>query len=211
MAEFMQRTLQEFNDELASKAPVPGGGGASALAGATGMALGAMVGSLTVGKKKYVAVEEEVRALMDRAAAVRARLEALIGEDAAAFAPLAAAYGLPKETEEQRAHKAAVMEQALLGAAQAPLAIMRAAGEALELLAGFAQKGSALAVSDAGVGAALCRAALEGAEFNVRINTAAMKDRAAAQALSEEAGALLAAYRPLSDEICEKVRAAIGQ
>ena len=108
-------------ESLASKAPAPGGGGAAALVGAVGVALGNMVGSLTVGKKKYAAVEADLRALNARAEVLRRRLEALVQADAEAFLPLAAAYGLPKETPEQQAHKAAVLEQALDGACSARL------------------------------------------------------------------------------------------
>ena len=99
-----------FVSVLATKAPVPGGGGASALCGAIGTALGNMVGSLTVGKKKYAAVEPEIKAMQAQCDAIQAELLALVERDAEVFAPLAAAYGLPKDTEEQRAHKEAVME-----------------------------------------------------------------------------------------------------
>ena len=91
----------------------PGGGGAAALVGAAGVALGNMVGNLTTGKKKYAAVEEEILALNARAEALRKRLEALVQADADAFTPLAAAYGLPRETPEQQARKAAVLAEAL--------------------------------------------------------------------------------------------------
>ena len=109
--ELMNLSCEGSLEELASKAAAPGGGGASALVGAAGVALGSMVGSLTVGKKKYAAVEADLRALNARAEALRRRLEALVQADAEAFLPLAAAYGLPKETPEQQAHKAAVLEQ----------------------------------------------------------------------------------------------------
>ena len=111
--EMMEKSCGQFLAELAGKAPTPGGGGASALAGAAGVALGNMVGSLTVGKKKYAAVEADIQALNARAEALRGELEALVQADAEAFAPLAAAYGLPKDTPEQAAHKAAVLEKAL--------------------------------------------------------------------------------------------------
>ena len=111
--ELTKSSCEGFLESLASKAPVPGGGGAAALVGAAGVALGNMVGSLTVGKKKYAAVEADLRTLNARAEVLRRRLEALVQADAEAFLPLAAAYGLPKETPEQQAHKAAVLEQAL--------------------------------------------------------------------------------------------------
>ena len=111
----------QFLAQLASKAPTPGGGGTAALAGAAGVALGNMVGCLTTGKKKYAAVEADIQALNARAEALRLELEALVQADADAFAPLAAAYGLPKDTPEQAAHKAAVLEAALDGASAVPL------------------------------------------------------------------------------------------
>ena len=211
MTDFLELSLKNFNCELSSKAAVPGGGGASALVGAIGTALGSMVGSLTVGKKKYADVEADVRVLMERAEELRARLESLVNRDAEVFAPLAAAYSLPKETEEQRAHKAQVMEAALKEAAQAPLEVMRACAESLKLLEGFANMGSMLAISDAGVGAAFCRAALVGADFNVRINTAAMQDRTVAAALDGEADEILQTYCPMADAICALVREKIAR
>ena len=192
---------------LATKAPVPGGGGASALCGAIGTALGNMVGSLTVGKKKYAAVEPEIKAMQAQCDAIQAELLALVERDAEVFAPLAAAYGLPKDTEEQRAHKEAVMEAALKAACAVPLAIMEQCCKAIELMEGFAAKGSRLAISDAGVGAALTRAALEGASLNVFINTKAMKDRAAAAAFDERADAMLREFVPRAQAAFEAVSA----
>ena len=124
--ELMNLSCEGFLEELASKAAAPGGGGASALVGAAGVALGSMVGSLTVGKKKYAAVEADIIALNVRAEALRKRLEALVQADAEAFLPVAAAYKLPKETPEQQAHKAAVLEKALDRACAVPLEVMRA-------------------------------------------------------------------------------------
>ena len=119
-----QLSCEDFLIRLASKAPAPGGGGAAALVGAAGVALGNMVGNLTTGKKKYAAVEEEILVLNARAEALRKRLEALVQADADAFTPLAAAYGLPRETPEQQARKAAVLAEALDGACAVPLDIM---------------------------------------------------------------------------------------
>ena len=126
----MNESCSRFLAELASKAPTPGGGGTAALVGAAGVALGNMVGCLTVGKKKYAAVEADILTLNERAGALRAELEALVQADAEAFAPLAAAYGLPKDTPEQAAHKAAVLETALDAACAVPLEIM---GKSLHL------------------------------------------------------------------------------
>ena len=122
--EMMKQSCEQFLAELAGKAPTPGGGGTAALVGAAGVALGSMVGSLTVGKKKYAAVEADIQALNARSDILRKELEALVQADAEAFAPLAAAYGLPKDTPEQAAHKAAVLESALDAACAVPLQIM---------------------------------------------------------------------------------------
>jgi formiminotetrahydrofolate cyclodeaminase len=197
----------EFVRVLATKAPVPGGGGASALCGAIGTALGNMVGSLTVGKKRYAAVEPEIKAMQAKCDALQAELLALVEKDAEAFAPLAAAYGLPKDTPEQAAEKDRVMEAALKAACEVPLAIMQRCCEVVELMEGFAAKGSKIAVSDAGVGAALCRAALEGASLNVFINTKAMKDRAAAAAFDAKANALLGEFVPRAQATFDAVSA----
>ncbi|WP_315506378.1 cyclodeaminase/cyclohydrolase family protein [Pyramidobacter piscolens] len=200
-----EKSCADFVAVLATKAPVPGGGGASALCGAIGTALGNMVGSLTVGKKKYASVEEEIKALQAKCDALQADLLALVERDAEVFAPLAAAYGLPKDTEEQRAEKERVMEAALGAACDVPLRIMEKCCEAIGLMAVFAENGSRLAVSDAGVGAALCRAALEGAALNVFINTKAMKDRANAAAIDARAEKMLADNRARANEIYETV------
>lgn len=193
----IEQTVASFTEVLASSAPVPGGGGASALAGAVGIALGDMVGELTTGKKKYAAVEEEIRTLMVRAQNLRVKLLELVDGDAEAFAPLAKAYGIPKEDP----NRAQIMEEALKTACSAPMEIMRACAEAIDILSAFAEKGSRLAVSDAGCGAVLCKAAMQAASLNVYINTKSMQDRAAALALEEEADALLQKYCAAADQI----------
>ena len=164
-----------------------------------------MVGSLTVGKKKYAAVEADILVLNRRAAALRKRLEWLVQADADAFTPLAAAYKLPKETPEQQAHKAAVLEAALEGACAVPLEIMSACCEGIALAAEYAEKGSVMAVSDAGCAALFCKAALQAAGLNVSINTRLMADNARAAALNAQADAMLAEFVPQADRIYEKL------
>ena len=131
----------EFVEVLASKAPVPGGGGASALVGAVGTALGNMVGSLTVGKKKYADVEEEMYELKAKCDRLQAELLALVERDAEVFEPLSKAYGMPRATEEEKAEKARVMEIVLKDACSVPMEIMEKCCEALELIKEFAAKG----------------------------------------------------------------------
>ena len=188
-------SCEAFVEVLASKAPVPGGGGASSLVGAIGTALGNMVGSLTLGKKKYADVQDDIIALKAKADALQMELLDLVQKDAEMFEPLSKAYGLPKETEEQKAEKARIMEAALKDACSVPLLIMEKCCEAIELHKEFAAKGSALAISDVGVGVACCRAALLGASLNVFINTKSMTDKAYAAEINEKAEAIFADVR----------------
>ena len=197
----MEKNIDKFLAELASSAPTPGGGGAAALCGALGIALGNMVGSLTLGKKKYADVQEDVTALNSRAEALRADFAALIDADAEAFAPLSRAYSIPKDAP----GRDEIMESALLRAAEPPLEIMRKCAEALDVIADYAAKGSALAVSDAGCAAALCGAALQAAALNVRINTKSMKNRAAAEEIDAETDELLQKYSTIAQEIYKRV------
>lgn len=187
----------EFIKILGSSEPVPGGGGASALAGALAAALGSMVGSLTLGKKKYADVEEDIKALMDEAKKTSEALLSCINKDAEMFMPLAKAYGIPKDEP----GRDETLEKCLVDAAATPLEIMELSTKAIELLEGFAAKGSALAVSDAATGAMLARGALLGAAVNVKVNTRLMKDRAHAAELDAKADALIAEYANRADEV----------
>jgi len=198
---FVNQTCADFVEVLASKAPVPGGGGASALVGAVGMALGSMVGSLTVGKKKYAGVEADIISLMERAAALQDEFLRLVDEDAVVFEPLSQAYAIPKEDP----GRAQAMEEALRIACTVPMDIMRSCAKSIDIIAEFAEKGSKLAISDAGVGAAFARASIVGASFNVYINTKAMTDREYAGKINAEAESMLEAYVPKAGEIVTKV------
>lgn len=196
-------SCREFAAVLASSAPTPGGGGAAALVGAIGAALGNMVGALTVGKKKYAAVEVEILALMERCTALQAQLLDQVEADAEGFAPLAAAYAIPKEDPQ----RPAILEAATLTACETPIRIMELCCETIDTITVFAEKGSRLAVSDAGCGAACCRAALEAASLNVFINTKSLKNRETAQALNEKCLTMLETYRAKADAVFETVKA----
>lgn len=201
MSEAIDLSCREFVDVLASKTPAPGGGGASALVGAIGMALGGMVGSLTVGKPEHADVEEDVIALKRRADALADELLALVAADAEAFEPLARAYGLPGKTEEERARKAEVMEKRLHEACEVPLDIMRACCEAIDLHERFAAKGAAIAISDVGCGVVCCKAALKAASLNVFANTRSMRDLDHAARCEREAREMLDAYCAKADGV----------
>jgi len=202
---FTDQSCKMFAENLASKAPVPGGGGASALVGALGSALGSMVGQLTVGKKKYAEVESDILCLMKQAKDLQDQLLELVEKDAQVFAPLAEAYGMPKDTEEEKKQKEIVMEAALNHACSIPLEIMEKSCRVIELQKEFAAKGSALAISDAGVGVIFAKAALQGASLNVFINTASMKDRQRAELLNRRAEELLEEYTAIADRIFNQV------
>lgn len=197
----MDLKCTEFVDILASKAPAPGGGGAAAFVGAIGTALGNMVGSLTVGKKKYADVQDDIVELKSQADVLQNKFLDLVAKDAEVFEPLSKAYGLPKETEEEKAHKAEVMEKCLHEACEVPIAIMRACCEAIDLHEQFAAKGTAIAISDVGCGVICCKAALQAASLNVFINTMSMKDRMHAEKCNAECRQMMDTYLPKADAI----------
>ncbi|MBQ9721864.1 MAG: cyclodeaminase/cyclohydrolase family protein [Oscillospiraceae bacterium] len=199
--DLLNSTVTGFTEQLASPAAVPGGGGASALAAAIGIALGDMVGELTAGKKKYADVEEEIRELMAKAQELRVKLLNCIEKDAAAFEPLSRAYGIPKDDPTRDA----VMEQCLRDAAAAPLEILELCGACIELLEEFGKKGSKLVLSDAATGAMLCHGAMYGAAINVKVNTALMKDRTYAEEINRRVDGKMTGYLPVAEGIYTKI------
>lgn len=200
------KTIGDWTEVLASKEPVPGGGGASALGGVLGAALGQMVANLTVGKKRYADVEEEMQQSLIRLKKLQEDLMDLADQDAEVFAPLAKAYKMPSETEEQKAEKARVMEERLLAASLVPMQMMEKASAVLNILEELEKKGSRMAVSDVGVAAQFARAALLGAVMNVYINTRSMEDREKAAKLNERAGQLIAEGVKRADAIYQRVQ-----
>jgi formiminotetrahydrofolate cyclodeaminase len=206
LASFTELSSEVFIDALASKEPVPGGGSASALVGAIGVALGNMVGSLTVGKPKYDAVQDDIIELKVKADALQAELLELVEEDARVFAPLSRAYGMPSSTDEDAAEKARVMEECLRECSAVPLRIMECCGRAIDLHEEFAAKGAAIAISDVGCGVVCCKAALEAASLNVLINTKSMQDRTLAEELNAQAEELVFRYSAKANSIYENVK-----
>ena len=198
---FENTKINEFTELLASPSSVPGGGGASALVGAIGIALGDMVGELTVGKKKYADVEEDLKALMVKAQDLRERLLECVEKDAVAFEPLSKAYGIPKDEP----GRDEILEKCLRDAAAAPLEIFRLSCEAIEIVAEFGKKGSKLMLSDAATGAQMLRGALYGAAVNVRVNTRLMKDREYAGSIDHEVDEKLRKYSSMSNEIFDTI------
>ena len=201
----LEQKTTDFLEQLSSSAPIPGGGGASAAVGAFASALGLMVTNLTVGKKKYADVEEEILEIREKLEQKKQDLVRMVDEDAEAFEPLAKAYRMPKETEEEQAEKEKVMEAALKNAAEAPLCIMKTIVDTMEMIRGLGEKGSRLAVSDAGVAILFAQAALEGASLNIFINTKMMKDQEEAERLNYLADQLIATGKELKETTYDAV------
>lgn len=196
------KSCREFVAVLASSAPAPGGGGAAALAAALGTALGNMVAALTVGKKKYADVEEELRGLMARCEQLQNELLDQVAADKEGFLPLARAYGIPKDAPT----RAEVLEAATLTACAAPVHIMELCCQSLDIIKVMAEKGSRLAVSDAGCAAALVKGALEAASLNVFVNTRSLKDREKAAELNIHCLTMLDQYGGRADRIFSRVK-----
>lgn len=197
----LEQKTTDFLEILSSAAPVPGGGGASAAVGAFSSALGMMVANLTIGKKKYADVEEEVVEVKEQLLALQKELVELTDKDAEAFEPLSKAYGLPKDTPEQKEEKERVMEKALYEASIVPLQIMKTVAKVMELLETLGEKGSKIAISDVGVAILFARAALEGASLNIYINTRLMKDREQAERLNKESDDMIEEARRMQEKI----------
>ncbi len=189
----LDKTCVDFLDSLASREPVPGGGGASAFAGSLGIALGSMVGNLTTGKKKYAGVEEDIQQLLKKSEELMLRFNLLVVKDAEVFEPLSKAYKTPENQE--------LMQSALKEAALVPVEIAECCMEALSVLEEYAHKGSRLVVSDAGAGALLCKSALKSARLNVLINLKSMQDTALREKLRKKIDKLDREGSALANEI----------
>lgn len=200
-------SCRSFVALLGSTAPAPGGGGAAALVGAIGTALGNMAASLAIGKKKYAPVEEELKALSARCSTLQNGLLDQVEADEVGFLPLAAAYKIPKGTPNREQD----LNAAKIAACQAPLRILELSCEALDCIAVIAQKGSRLAVSDAGSAAVCCRAAIQAASLAIFSNTKTLTDRTAAEEIEGRVEQLLDTYCPLADRVFQYVCGTYGR
>ncbi len=203
-------SLSGFVGSVASPNPTPGGGSVAAHAGALGAALAQMVAGLTAGKKKYAAVDAEMREIAIRAAALGNTLSALVARDASAYAVVAAAYKLPAESDEQQRVKTAQIDDALMHAAEVPLETARACAAVAELALAVAERGNTNAASDAGVAVLMAEAGCVGACYNVRINVAALTDKLRGTPLAEEANGVMQRTREVARRTEALVETAIG-
>ncbi|UCC77570.1 MAG: cyclodeaminase/cyclohydrolase family protein [Anaerolineales bacterium] len=202
-----QKPVSTFLDELASSAPAPGGGSAAALGAAIGAALVSMVANLTVGKKKYVDVQEDIQRILERSETLRRRCEELLEQDVAAYTKVSEAYRMPRETDEQKEARSAAIQEALKGATSVPMALAEACVQILKLCPETAEKGNLRAVSDVGVGALMAEAALRAAALNVWINLGSIKDQDFVLKEGGRLKALLEGTAQLKEEILKDVEA----
>ncbi len=205
MQEFTAKTLNQFLEELASSAPVPGGGSGSALAGALGAGLLSMVCNLTIGKKGYEDVQEEMRRILARSEEIRLTLPKLLQADTEVYSQVMAANRMPRKTDDEKTARDAAMQKALQAAAEIPLQIAALCAEIVELCLPAAQKGNKWAVSDAGVGALLAEASMRGALLNVEINLASIKDAAFVSAMRERMARITTGKAELKEQVMSVV------
>lgn len=198
-----------FVDLVASDAPAPGGGSVAALAGGIGAALTAMVSGLTIGKKKYAEVQDLVIDAQKKGADLQARFVDVMDRDTEAFNVVSAAFGMPKDNDEQKAARSAAIQNGLKGCTKTPFEMMELAAEAIDLLASIVGKSNDSAASDLGVAALSLKSAMQGAWLNVLINIGSIKDQDFVNEYRTKGEAMLARCLPIADECYNKVLASI--
>jgi formiminotetrahydrofolate cyclodeaminase len=199
------KSVNTFLDELASSAPAPGGGSVAALSGALGAALISMVSDLTIGKEKYAAVQDDIKALLKKSEILRKKLAGLLEEDVEVYTKLSQTMKMPRDTEEQKAARAKAMDRALKDAIDVPMRVAEACVAVMELCRPAAEKGNSNAVSDVGVAILMAEAGLRSAALNVFINLGWMKDTRYVSETRQKLDALLKSKPSLRDEIYELV------
>lgn len=207
MSEIKDHSVQVFLDQLASKSSTPGGGSAAAVMGATSAALTSMVCNLTIGKKGYETVQDDMRELLQKSEQLRQQLTDMIKADVEVFDRVMASYGMAKATEQEKTERSAEIQAALKAATDVPLACARACAEAIDLSREAAEKGNTNVVSDAGVAVMAAYGALKSAALNVYINVGAIKDKDFAQSRQAELEAILASADVATDDIYQTVKA----
>ncbi|MCX6136362.1 MAG: cyclodeaminase/cyclohydrolase family protein [Ignavibacteriales bacterium] len=204
------KTVTQFLDELASNSPAPGGGSVAALAGALSAGLTSMVCRLTIGKKKYADVQDEMENILNESEQLRSRLTLLIDEDTVAFNEVMAAFSLPKDTPEQQQVRGDAIQSATKKASLVPLEVMRLSARAASLAKGVAEKGNKNSITDAGVACLAARAAYTGAMMNVLINLSSIKDQEFVTATRQTVDMLLASADDSTTKAFEQIQAGLG-
>ena len=199
------KKVGNFLDELASSSPTPGGGSVAALAGALGAALISMVGNLTIGKKKYEDVEEDIKRIISSSEKLRYELSQLIEEDVKVFNNFMATYKMPKETEDEKKIRAEKIQESLIKAAKVPLRVAYKCLDVLNLSKEVAEKGNINVISDAGVAVLMAEAALGSAILNVKINVRMIKDEKVKEELSSSIEEILLKEKGQKEKVLEIV------
>lgn len=207
---FIEKTITEFLDLLASKEPTPGGGSAAALGGAQAAALVSMVCNLTIGKKGYEGVQQAMTELLAKTEALRKELPQLLEADTQVYGKVMAVYRQPSKTPEQKQAREAAMQAALKEAAEVPLTIAERCAQIIDLALPAAQMGNQWAVSDAGVGALLAEACMHAALLNVYINLASIKDEEYCQKTKARIEAITRGKGEVKERVMAIVREKIG-
>ncbi|HSH63652.1 methenyltetrahydrofolate cyclohydrolase [Methyloceanibacter sp.] len=206
MAKIKDTAVEPFLDALASQTATPGGGSAAAIIGAMGAALVSMVCNLTIGKKKYADVEDEMKHVLGKAESLRRRLTSMIEDDVQAFDKVMAAYGMPKETDADKARRDDAIQVSLKLATDVPMRCCHAAREVIDLAGIASDKGNLNVISDAGVAVLAGYAALRSAALNVFTNARMINDRAFADAKLEELHELLAGAESATENAYDVVK-----
>ncbi|NLL62940.1 MAG: cyclodeaminase/cyclohydrolase family protein [Ruminococcaceae bacterium] len=210
MKNIPQWSCEKFVNETFSKAPVPGGGGVAALVGSIGAALAGMVCNLTTGKKKYAEYEDDIQRIIKEAEDLTANLLSQVDKDAENFLPLSQCYGMPSNTEEEKAIKEEKMQACLKVAVSAPIEIVKISHKAIKLHEELAVKGSKLAVSDVGCGVLCLKSAMQCGWLNVIINLKFINDDEYVKAVENELLPLISEGEALADKIYEDVKAQLA-
>lgn len=201
----IEKPVNVFLDELASSAPAPGGGSAAALAGAIGAALASMVANLTVGKKDYADVQDDIQRLLGQSEGLRHKCQELLDADVAAYTEVSKVYKMPRDTEEEKAARGQAMQKALKNATAVPMELAEVCVEILKLCPEATEKGNVRAVSDVGVAALMAEAALRAAALNVLINLGSIKDEVFVGQERLRLKKLLAGQSELKEQILKEV------
>ena len=197
--------VTEFLDALASSAPAPGGGSVAALSGALGAALISMVCNLTLGKRKYADVQDDIAALVEQSESLRQALTDLLEADVQVYTGVSTAYKMPRETDEEKSARSAAIQEALKKATLVPMRVAEACVQVLDLCPPSAEKGNVNAVSDVGVAALMAEAGLRSAALNVIININAIRDKAFCSEMEGKLNSLLDGKPALKDRIYDLV------
>ena len=203
-------TCEEFAQKLASKEPVPGGGGVAALVGSLGAALGSMVGNYSIGKKKFLGMEVKHQEIIDKSCDLMNKLLELIDEDAENFEPLSKAYGMPKDTPEQAADKEKVLQSCLKVAAGGPIKMVEYIYEAIKLQEELVDISTKIIISDVGCGVQFLKAALYSANLNVTVNLNSINDEEYVKEVSNRMAKLVAEGSVICDKVYAKVVDVLG-